>query len=216
MSHVVSIAFPSGLSVDDPADRLRKFLTQEYDYYDAIPDSSPDEIVPLDVLVATGINAFIGVGAARIRKVHRGMVAKCNAALRALPISTDLEVMKDVGPIIDVIAPATDVESVLSAVASKVLHRKRRSTIPIIDSVLAGHCCPSRDAAVLSESYPSQARLRRALTCFLEVVRDDLQATHRELTLLQQMMMREGWQLTPLRIHDILIWTGKEPSAWYR
>ena len=208
MSTPSSISFRSGISIPEPLARLNRVLSEEYEYYDAIADASPSEILPLDVLIATGINAFIGnASATRIRKVHRGIATHCNSLLAALPLSSDIASMTNLSPIVDIIAAACPVDTVLSAVASKVLHRKRRAAIPVIDSVMAAHCCSKRLANVLAASDVPTHKLKSTLQTFLEVVQADIQGTQSELAALQGAIANTGWPLTPLRIHDLLVWT---------
>jgi len=211
------IAFPSGISINDPLGRLTQVLSEEYEYYDAIPDASPNEIVPLDVLAAVGINAFIGnASATRIRKVHRGMATHCNSLLALLPTSEDIAHTTDLTPIVDIVAAACPIKTVLSAVASKVLHRKRRALIPVIDSVMAEHCCSQQLANVLAASDVPVPKLKGALRTFLEVVQKDIYQTQTDLLALQAAIATAGWPLTTLRIHDLLVWTEKEPAGYYR
>lgn len=214
MSAPSSISFASGVSIQNPLGRLTHFLSEEYPYYDAIPDASPNAIVPLDVLVATGINAFIGnASATRIRKVHRGMATQCDSILSAIDLSWDIANIDSVGPIVDIIAAACPVESVLSAVASKVLHRKRRALVPVIDSVMAEHCCSKRVANVLADSNVPTKKLKSALQSFLDVVQADVRGSQSDLSALQGAIANTGWQLSTLRIHDILVWTERNLSA---
>ncbi len=64
--------------MEKPFDRLSKFLTDEFEWYDCFADELPDSVVPFDVLVATGINAFIGgTSAAKLRMIHFDMVKEC-------------------------------------------------------------------------------------------------------------------------------------------
>jgi hypothetical protein len=192
-------------------------LLEEYEYYDAIPDASPNEIVPLDVLAAVGINAFIGnASATRLRNAHRGMATNCNSLLARLPTSADIAHTANLTPIVDIIAAACPIKTVLSAVASKVLHRKRRALIPVVDSVMAEHCCSKQLASVLAASDVPTPKLKDALRGFLDVVQTDVYQTQTDLLALQAAIATAGWPLTTLRIHDLLVWTEKEPTGYYR
>ncbi len=213
----LSIDFPSGVRINDPLGRLRAFLEWEYPYYDAFVDDSPNNIIPLDVFAAAGVNAFIGGGGAnRLRTIHRGMSRECDHLLAVIGTDQRLDETDDIQPIVDVIAAACSVKSVLSAVASKILHRKRRNAIPMLDSVMVEHCCSTSDARCLAASDVSDTTRKAASTSVIGVVRNDLQSTRTTLEELQAGVAEMGWSLTTLRIHDILVWTELEKSGYYR
>jgi hypothetical protein len=212
-----SISFPSGVTIPDPLSRLRRFLEYEYPYYDEFSDDAPSNVIPLDVFVAAGVNAFIGgAGAKRLRTVHIGMSTQCDPLLPAIAVNDRLKDADDTQPIIDVIAASCTVDSVLSAVGSKILHRKRRDAIPMLDSVMVEHCCERRDVRFLGESYVSDSNRKGALRSVISVVQQDLQDNDADLTTLQTSLSRLGWSLTTLRIHDILVWSQLERAGYYR
>jgi len=127
---------PSGLTIPANAEaRLLKFAKAEFAYYDGIDDLSPNEITPVDVLVTWSVNSNIR-GAKLVRDIHRGMVEKCQAFLPSLPVNLNLT-NEDWQPevIEKLLEEACSIRGVLVAVATKVLHRKRRALIPMLDSV---------------------------------------------------------------------------------
>src|SRR4051812_1892751 len=79
---------PSGLTVDEPFDRLQRFCAEEYPYYDAIPSSHPDRVEPLDVVATVAMNSHLS--AAGIRRVHRWMSEHCELILSAIPEQASL------------------------------------------------------------------------------------------------------------------------------
>jgi hypothetical protein len=217
MANVTSIAFPSGISVKRPLDRLSKFLAAGFDWYDSFIDESPHSIVPFDVLVATGINAFIGgASAATLRTIHLDMVKLCTSPLNVLAVDTDLAEVVDLAAVVDLIVAATEARGAQSAVATKILHRKRRHLVPILDSVVVGYYCEDRMARTLAESYAPLAARRSALTSVLATIRADLRAVTGELAQLRDEVAGAGWPVGTLRIHDILVWTELEARGYYR
>jgi hypothetical protein len=132
----ISLTFPAcGITVADPLKRLNHFLTMEYAWYDAFVDNDPDEILPFDVLAAVGINAFVGPGQASIanlRTIHEGMVRLCGPLLPKLLASQELSATDDIDPLVELILEGTYTKGALAAVVTKVLHRKRRSLVPLL------------------------------------------------------------------------------------
>jgi hypothetical protein len=176
------ITFPSGISIAEPLDRASRFLTEEYAWYDSFVDEAPNNIIPFDLLVAVGMNAFAGgASVAKMRVIQQGMAASCEGMLARFAVDSELVAMDDVSPVVDIIVAATDVRGALSAVATKVLHRKRRQLFPIIDSVLARCYCSKRDADRLAESYVSESTRRSILTNVLSAIQADVRAAGAEL-----------------------------------
>src|SRR5262249_9592285 len=129
---------------EQPREVLRAFCREEYAHYDAITDSNPDEIEPLDVLVTVAVNSFVN-NAVTVRHVHRGMAASCNPLLAAIPQDADLlKFDSTLQRTRELLHAAVQVKSVLLPVATKVLHRKRRWLIPMLDNVVLGHYLVAR------------------------------------------------------------------------
>ena len=220
-----SIAFPSGTTVETPLDRMKRFLKAEYAWYDGFTDSSPNEILPFDLLVAVGLNAFVGGASVGVlRQIWEGMSADCAPGLsrhsptRTLAAVSDLQL----DSVVDLIYSGC-VPRALAAVATKVLHRKRSELIPILDSVVVAACCRGMTVGVrqvsiskvLQDRFP-ESLYREALRVALASVRQDLLSTEPELHEIASALRDEGWPLTPLRVHDILVWTENEPRSYYR
>lgn len=211
------IAFPSGLTIKRPLNRLSRFLTDEFEWYDCFTDPSPNSIAPFDVLVAAGINAYIGgASASRLRTIHVDLVRECSDPLKALPAALDLALMTDVAIVADLLLAGVRANGAQSAVVTKILHRKRRQAIPILDSVVVGHYCDKKVAATLAETYVTEVNRRAALVTALKAVQTDLQGSAAELAQLKADVTTAGWSIGTLRIHDILAWTEVEPRGYYR
>jgi hypothetical protein len=129
----------SGCTIERPLYRLKWFCEGEYAYYDAIPSANPNRIDPLDVLVTVAMNSFVN-SATRVHRVHQGMAVTCEPILATIPEDADL-VDLDLwsGPLRELLHEAVQVQGVLIPVATKVLHRKRRSLVPMLDSVVLRH-----------------------------------------------------------------------------
>lgn len=155
-----------------------------YSYYDALHDSDPDDVGPIDVLAAAALHPKITRADlewfARHRKTLQGL-------LEQLPREVDLA---DADPTpVNTIATLAD-RGVELSLLSKVLHRKRPKLIPLLDRTLTGW-------------YRRQLRTQSA-AAWPELVRalaEDLRANADEIAALRPIA-----PLTDLRIADIVIW----------
>jgi hypothetical protein len=210
------IELPSGCSIARPLDRMRRFCRGEYIYYDSIASTDPDHIEPLDVLATVAVNSFVN-SASRIRSVHQGLRNRCDPLLPSLPQHADLvDLVRWSDPLRELLDAAVQVPYVLLPVATKVLHRKRRSLIPMLDNVLLGHYLRSPETGALLAASQSKAKAADVALRTLELFRSDLAATSEELASIQEALASEGFPLTPVRILEVLIWTEVEPRAGYR
>jgi len=216
VTQLPSIAFPTGVTVHEPLERLSRFLTAEYNWYDGYDDASPNTIEPFDVLVAAGLNAFVGTGVEAMRTVQGGMAEVCNQVLTSFPVNDDLKGRGDFSDLVEIILASTYVRFALSARVTKILHRKRRELVPILDTVMVKQYCSDKEARVLADSYASQAHVRGALHSVVGAVQADIVACWNELVSLSNELKRRNWNISPLRVHDILVWTEKEDRGYYR
>ena len=81
-----SISLLNGRTISDPLSRLTSFLTEEYPWYDAMNDSDPNTVLPMDVLAAVGINAFVGsASAAKLRGLHNDLARNLRSSAPISP-----------------------------------------------------------------------------------------------------------------------------------
>ncbi len=103
----------------------------------------------------------------------------------------------------------------LVPVATKVLHRKRRQLIPMLDSVLIDYYLSTGVKA-------SRAALedgKRAGSAVMPVVRrfrEDLGKASGALEALKMELHEVGFNLSSVRILELMIWIQTEPRAYYR
>jgi hypothetical protein len=86
---------------------------------------------------------------------------------------------------VNLLVEATYAQGALSAVATKVLHRKRRSFIPILDSVMVRSNGSDRVAGILAASGASDASCRTTLTV-LHRIQGEVRATRDQLRRLSE------------------------------
>ena len=204
---------PSGLTIPaDAESKLHKFAEEEFAYYDGIVDGSPNEITPVDVLATYGVNSQIR-SASRVRDIHRGMTEKCQPLLAALPVNLELTDEDWKPGVVEILLDeACSIRGVLTAVATKVLHRKRRSLIPMLDSVVLAHYLNKRDLNRSQEKRHAASVGMKALLAF----RTDLIDSSDVITEIRDGLGKAGYPLSRLRIMEILVWIEKEPYGVYR
>ena len=118
--------------------------------------------------------------------------------------------------LVELILASTYARGALSAVSTKILHRKRRGLIPIVDSVMASAYGTERESRLLADSGANPDALRSAISAVVLSIRDDLAHATGPLDELAQSVTQLGMAVGPLRIHDILVWTELEPRGYYR
>ncbi len=208
-----NLQLTSGLTVADPLGRLFAFCAEEYAYYDIIPSTDPHRIDPVDVLVTVAMNSFVNT-ADKVRSIHRGLAEACDSILGTIPEDADLRTFSL--PIVGrLLAAACQVRGVLLPVATKVLHRKRRGLVPMLDSVLIDHYLRA-GTGVPRAAFGDSRRAGEAAVPILEAFRADLTGAWNDLTAVAARLAESGYQLAPLRILELLTWTETEPRGYYR
>ncbi len=213
-----SFRLPNGLSfsVAEAQSRLERFCQEEFDYYDAFLDQAPFRIDPIDVIVTKSMNSRVNE-ADRIRFVHRALVERCNPLLPAIPVDADLMTYDpDLTNLRRLIHAAVQTPGVKVAVATKVLYRKRRNYIPMIDSYFIKHygrLLSRPDWYEMSQFPATAAEVAVEVT---RAFREDLRHAMPFIQSLRRNLTTTGFDLSPVRILDVLIWTQIEPNGYYR
>jgi hypothetical protein len=213
-SEVLSIH--EGLAIASPLKRLTSFCREEYDYYDEIHSSNPNRIEPVDILATVSVNSFVN-NAEAVRKVHRALAQRCDSILTKIPESAELlSFDPDLEIVSELLDAAVQVKGVLVAVATKVLHRKRRALIPMLDQVVLDHylewTCQTHRKAWTQDK-------RRAASVAVDVLkmfRADLQRVAGDIMPLQAALASDGFPLSLVRILELLVWTEVETRGYYR
>lgn len=116
----------------------------------------------------------------------------------------------------ELILEGTYTNGALAAVVTKVLHRKRRSLVPLLDQYIAKAYVGDKGWGILADSGAKRQRYQIVLGEAISGIQNDLRSCHNELDALAQRCTRQGWLVSDLRVHDILVWTETEPSGYYR
>ena len=209
------ITLASGCEIASPDERLHRFCVAEYDYYDAIPSSDPNRIDPVDVLATVSVNSFIN-SAAKVAAVHRGMSHVCEPILGTIPEDADLLTFDALPLLEELLHAAVQARWVLIPVATKVLHRKRRLLIPMLDSVVMRHyLAPPEFAALWPKKEDKRYAASVAMTV-LERFREDLRGAIDPIEEIRRKLAVAGFDLSPVRILEILLWSEVEDRGYYR
>jgi hypothetical protein len=216
-----SLTLPNGLTISDPYGRLLRFSKEEYDYYDAIPDLEPDRIMPIDILATWSVNSNlykvqpqvkVKDPATEMRTVHRELAQRVDSILPSVPADADLLTFDpDLLLLEKLLTHAIEVRKVGVSVATKVLHRKRRNFIPILDAVIMRNFLErSEIGALRSPTYWHDDELHIALALkAVEMFRASLESCHETIETLRQALAMANYSLTPVRILEILIWAQR-------
>ncbi len=192
------------------------FCRAEYAYYDAIPSADANRIEPLDVLVTVAMNSFVN-DAAKVRSVHQGIAANVDHLLPMLPENADLiDLDQWREHLRELLHSAIQARGVLIPVATKVLHRKRRSLIPMLDNVVLGHYLSTDEHRALLPRAQEKSKAADVAMTALDLFRADLVHADSSIEALRTSLEEDGFILSPVRILELMVWTEVEPSGYYR
>jgi hypothetical protein len=209
------VELPSGCAIERPYERLLAFCHGEYVYYDGIPSADPNRIDPLDVLVTVAMNSFVN-SAVKVHRVHEGLAANCEPTLPTIPEGADvIDLDRWSEPLRELLHEAVQAPWVLIPVATKVLHRKRRSLIPMLDSVVLRHYLSDPEYKAILPGSESKAKAADVAMEALRLFRRDLLQTRTPIEALQERLASAGFPLTLVRILEALVWTQTEPIGAY-
>ena len=207
------LVLPSGAVIPQPRRLVGAFFAEEWAYYDGIDDPIPNQIQPLDIVVTLSVNSFLN-SATRIRSVHRGLAAACESRLTEIPVDADLRTFP-LNQVVDLLDAACQVPYVLVPVATKVLHRKRRQLIPMLDTVVSDCYLDALERSDLRAATQDKKRAAEAARVPLEGFSRDLDALWRQLNELRAHLDSAGFPVTELRILEVLLWIGADPLRQY-
>lgn len=215
-SDVRVIELPSGAHFQRPSERLQVFCAEEYDYYDAIRSDAPNAVEPVDVLVTVAVNSFI-TSAVQARSIHRELAKACNPILSTIPEDAELLTFDpDLEVVGQLLHAACSVRGALAPVATKVLHRKRRNLIPMLDTIVIIYYLKALGRTDLAAASQDKARAGSVARVVLRAFREDLRASAPDVGAVTRTLADAGYPLTPVRILEILLWTELEPRGYYR
>jgi hypothetical protein len=173
-------------------------------------------VLPVDVLATISMNSFIDK-AALVRKVHRGLAARCDPILPEVPAAADLLTFDpDLTVFHRLIHEAVQAPEVLVPRAVKVLHRNRRGYVPMLDTVVLDYYLGASGALDRKDLLQDRRHAAEVAVEALRVFRADLRAVAHELDELLKTLAAEGFPMTRVRALEVLVWTETEPRGYYR
>lgn len=101
-------------------------------------------------------------------------------------------------------------------VATKVLHRKRRSLIPMLDNVLLFAYLDALGRPALKGKSQDGWTAGGAGVFVLQAFRKDLVASWDTFAAEAERLTAAGWAMTPLRLLEVAFWIASEPRGCYR
>jgi len=138
------------------------------------------------------------------------LATRCNPILPEIPEDADLLSFDPEFRVIGrLLREAIHVTGVGIPVAVKVLHRKRRNFIPMLDTVLRDHYLSASETESLNDkkNWNNKALLVTLALKALADFRADLRESLRELQTFRQALSAANYFLSPVRILEILVWT---------
>lgn len=190
----MTLRLSSGLVVEHGWTRLASFLDQERLYYDGIPDSDPDHILPIDILAPMMMNAYWQASASPLRTLHQAIAAACDPLLPGIPRDADLVAapLLLLDQVARIIEAAWQVKNAGLAVATKVLLRKRPGLIPMLDSVIREHYVSNLAIRGFAARLDDPQRRHAALLLLFESIHGDLASSIARLTTLAAQATARG------------------------
>lgn len=213
-----ALTLPSGLIIDQPAKRLGAFCAAEWPYYDGLADENPNHITVLDMLAPVSVNAYaFRGGAGNLRVMHQALAVALDPLLPAIPVDASLVTFDpELAQFEALIRAAVAVPYVLTPVATKVLFRKRREFVPMLDNVMIQYYLKAlgrTDLRAASQDKPRAAGVAKVCTAAFRV---DLEAAHDELREFAAATAALGCPIGPVRALEVLIWSEVEERGYYR
>ena len=210
-----TLTLPSGLTIE-LGEPLTRFCAEEWAYYDGIPDRDPNRVLPDDVLVTVAMNSFVN-NANQVRVVHRGLAKACDPLLPSIPADADLRTYDpELASVRALFDAACAVRGVLMPVATKVLFRKRRSLIPMLDNVVLFAYLDALGRNALKGQSQDGSKAGGVGVFVLKAFRRDLTECWEALEAESARLGEQGWPVTPLRVLEVAVWMATEPRNYYR
>jgi hypothetical protein len=197
-----TIVLRGGVEVENPVEMALRFL-DAYSSYDAGNSSAPNSFGESDLRLANRGGARIS--AAEIAAIlERRDEIECS--LRKIPAQASLiAATRSVpwSPVTQLFEGFADIRGVGFSKMTKALHPKRPALIPLLDSVVQAYLTGGTEAAE-SRSFGERA------SALVRSYKRDLDRNRRALLKVRRELARRGYELTEVRILDLLIWSAQD------
>jgi hypothetical protein len=200
---VRTIILRGGVEVENPRELALEFL-ETYSSYDAGDSSGPMSFSEIDLRLANRGGARISAAQIAAILERRGRIERC---LREIdPAASLAGPMRLIpwNPLTRLFDAFADIRGVGFSKMTKALHRKRPALIPMLDSVVQAYLTRDDDLETRSsESFGTRA------TGLVRSYKRDLDRNRSVLREIQRELASRGYELTQVRILDLLIWSAK-------
>ena len=213
-----SFTLPSGLSfsLEEAESRLERFCREEFAYYDAIVDLVPSRIEPIDVIVTKSMNSRVNE-ADRIRSVHRGLAGRCDSLLPRIPVNADLLTYDpELNQFRELIHAAVQSPGVMIAGRDQGAASQAAQLCPHDRQLRDQALRDGPEATRLDREEPIKATAAAVAVEVAKAFREDLRHAMPHIAAIRTSLANAGFDLSPVRILEILIWTQIEPNGYYR
>jgi len=164
------------------------------------------------------MNAFpFSATAERIRSIDWGLARACDPPVADIPVDVNIRTYDlDNVMAIAVFDAACAGRGVLLPVATKMLHRKRRSWIEMLDtSVNHGYLNTLRETGLKSR-LEAGSRIAGVGAYLMDAFRRDLAGCETELQELSAALTEQDTPMTDMRILEVAVWHALEPRGYFR
>ncbi len=203
----LNLSLPSGLEIRYPQERLQAYCEEEYDLYDAVPVIQNSQLSILDIVLTTSVNG--NLTASDVGRIWR---RRAEIEEPLADVDSQASLLDGNWPrqqVVRLLTAACAIPSVKLAVATKILHKKRPTLVPMIDSVILQYYFRRRPY----ERWPAYGEIAAQV---MDQFRNDLLAVITDLqATLNALQLQNGWSLTPVRALEILVWMVKQ-RRWYQ
>jgi len=198
------------LSIADPAGKLSRYFSSEFQLYDRLGARPDNRIGLFDILASVLVNSMLNTAekVSAIWNERRGI----EEALARVP--RDASLLSEQVPwqaLENLMRAALDVRFVGLGVATKILHKKRPHLIPVMDGFVEKYYASAYPD--VAEPTPDEAER------FMRIVRHfqaELKGCQEKLEQLLRIPKRWRCYVSLVRLLDVLIWIEKEKSGRFR
>jgi hypothetical protein len=188
---------PSGLVVEDVQAEVAGLFSRWYDLYDAVLVPRDNVLRPEEIALCIMMNSRMSGNTGLAVWEHREAIED---ALRLIPHDADLAAAhvpwQGVQALLD---PFQFIPRAKLGIATKVLHKKRPSLIPMLDTLLVGHY--HRRLTARADTLGGYA------VNLMMLFQQDLLAVLPEVVALCDLAAGQGKPVTPVRMLDHLVWS---------
>jgi hypothetical protein len=203
-----TIVLRGGVEVENPVEMALRFL-EAYSSYDAGNSSAPNSFGENDLRLANRGGARISAAEIAAILERRDEIER---SLRKIPAQASLiAATRSIpwSPLMRLFDGFADIRGVGFSKMTKALHPKRPALIPLLDSVVQAYLTGGTEAAE-SRSFGERA------SALVQSYKRDLDRNRRALVKVRRELARRDYELTEVRILDLLIWSAQDAKLQTR